>query len=200
MKVVVGILFVLSLGFGLSGCGPQAFVEGDYDADVTSDNLLNDLWSETDMQNTVKDLVGSMLGHNSIAMARKPPLVMVTKLQNKTSEHIDTQNIMDMVRVELSKSGKIRFVNKEAREDIAEEYNYQGSGMVSKESKKGPGGQMAADYIIDGRLDSIVQEVGKKKTVYYKITLQLTNLQSAVIEWTDHKQIRKKYKKQTVGL
>jgi uncharacterized protein (TIGR02722 family) len=141
-----------------------------------------------------------MLNHRAIRDAKKPPLVMVTKLQNKTDEHIDTQSIMDMVRVELMRGGQVSFVDKEAREDISDEYKYQDSGMVSAETKKGPGGQTGADYIVNGRLDSIVQEVGRQKTVYYKVTLNLTNLKSSVIEWTDHKQLRKAYRKRSVGM
>ena len=91
-------------------------------------------------------------------------------------------------------------IDKEARQDISEEYNYQNSGMVAGESKKGPGGQVGADFIINGRLDSIVQEVGKDKTVYYKVTLNLTNLKTTMIVWSDHKQLRKGFKKQTIGL
>ncbi|RYZ77097.1 MAG: penicillin-binding protein activator LpoB [Proteobacteria bacterium] len=183
----------------LSSCGPKAFTKGEYD-DVDRENNMNDLWSETDMQKVTADLVKGLVSHNSIANARKPPIVMITKLQNKTNEHIDTENIMDMVRVELSRGGRVAFVNKQAREDVAEEYNYQNSGMVSETTKKGPGGQIGADYIIDGRLDSNVQEVGKNKSVYYKVTLQLTNLRTNVIEWSDYKQIRKNYKKRSVGL
>ncbi|MEN0059210.1 MAG: penicillin-binding protein activator LpoB, partial [Bdellovibrio sp.] len=119
---------------------------------------------------------------------------------NKTSEHIDTQSIMDMVRVELMKSGKVGFIDKEARQDISDEYNYQNSGMVAEDSKKGPGGQVGADFIINGRLDSIVQEVGKDKSVYYKLTLNMTNLKTSMITWSDQKQIRKTFKKKTIGL
>ncbi|MDG0814745.1 penicillin-binding protein activator LpoB [Bdellovibrio svalbardensis] len=183
----------------LTACGPKAFVKGEYD-DVNRENNLNDQWSETDMQKAVHDLVASALNSPSLAQAKKMPVVMVTNLQNKTSEHIDTQSIMDMVRVELMKSGKVGFIDKEAREDIANEYDYQNSGKVSQETKKGPGGQIGADYIINGRLDSIVQEVGKDKSVYYKITLNLTNLKSSMITWSDQKQIRKTYKKKTIGL
>jgi uncharacterized protein (TIGR02722 family) len=125
---------------------------------------------------------------------------MITQLQNKTSEHVDTQSVMDMVRVELSRGGRVAFVDKEAREDVAAEYNYQNSGMMAEETKKGPGGQIGADFIINGRLDSIVQEVGKDKSVYYKVTLNLTNLKTNVIVWTDYKQIRKKFRKRSVGL
>jgi uncharacterized protein (TIGR02722 family) len=193
--VCAGILLFLQ-----TACGPKAFVKGQYDEDVNRENLMNDLWSETDMQETVRALVASMMAHPSLAHAKVPPTVLITNLQNKTSEHIDTQSVMDMVRVELMKSGKLRFIDKEAREDIDQEYSYQNSGRVSNESKKGPGGQVGADFIVNGRLDSIVQEVGKDKTVYYKITLNLTNLKSSVIEWSDNKQIRKIYRKKTIGL
>lgn len=192
-------LAALSLSFlAMTSCGPKAFVKGEYD-DVNRENLMTDQWSETDMQKAVQDLVASLMSSASINQAKKMPVVMVTNLQNKTSEHIDTQSIMDMVRVELMKSGKVGFIDKEARQDISDEYNYQNSGMVTEESKKGPGGQIGADFIINGRLDSIVQEVGKDKSVYYKLTLNLTNLKSSMITWSDQKQIRKTFKKKSVG-
>lgn len=194
------LYMTVALAFlALTSCGPKAFVKGEYD-DVNRENLLNDQWSETDMQKAVQDLVASLMNSAAIAQAKKMPIVMVANLQNKTSEHIDTQSIMDMVRVELMKSGKVGFIDKEARQDIADEYNYQNSGMVSQETKKGPGGQVGADFMINGRLDSIVQEVGKDKSVYYKLTLNMTNIKSSMITWSDQKQIRKTFKKKTIGL
>jgi penicillin-binding protein activator len=198
VPITIAVALVLSMGF-LASCGPKAFVKGQYE-DPQKENLMDDQWSETDMQNTVKDMVASMTKHPVIAKAKTPPIVMVTALQNKTSEHIDTQSIMDMVRVELTNSGLVQFVDKEARGDVAEEYQYQNSGMVGEETKKGPGGQVGADFIVNGRIDSIVKEVGKEKTVYYKITLNLTNLKSNIIAWTDQKQMRKFFKKKSVGL
>jgi len=199
MKTSVGCGLLLVLIFSFAGCGPKAFVKGQYDENVESTNLLTDKWSETDMQNAVRDLVASAVQNPSISSAKRPPVVMVTRLQNKTSEHIDTQSITDMFTVELMRSGKVSFVDKAAREDIAEEYEYQDSGMVSKESKKSRGGQTGADFIMNGRLDSIVQEAGKDKTVYYKLTMNLTNLKTGVIVWTDQKQMRKQFKKRRVG-
>lgn len=197
-KRLILSLFAASF-LALAGCGPKAFVKGQYD-DVERENLLNDQWSETDMQKAVQDLVTSLVNSREINKSNKVPVVIVTGLQNKTSEHIDTQSIMDMVRVELMKSGKVAFIDKEAREDIAKEYEYQGSGMVEEATKKGPGGQIGADFSINGRLDSIVQEVGKDKSVYYKLTLNLTNLKSSLISWSDQKQIRKTFKKKSIGL
>lgn len=189
-----------ALGVGLTSCGPREFIKGQYDQNVEDPNLLTDKWSESDMQAAVKELVTSAVSHPAIANAPRPPIVMVTRLQNKTDEHIDTQSITDMFQVELMRSGKVTFVDKAAREDMAEEYDYQDSGMVSRESQKTKGGQVGADFIMNGRLDSIVQEAGKDKTVYYKLTMNLTNLKTGLIQWTDHKQLRKAYKKRRVGI
>lgn len=194
----LSILILLAVSFFITQCGPKAFVKGKYD-DVEKENLLNDQWSETDMQNAVKDLVASAVAHPSIANAKSPPVVMVTQLQNKTSEHIDTQNIMDMMRVELMNSGRVEFIDKEARQDIKDEYDYQ-KDNASEETKKSAGGQTGADFILNGRMDSIVQEVGKDKTVYYKMTLNLTNLKTSKIVWSNYKQMRKQFKKKSIGL
>jgi uncharacterized protein (TIGR02722 family) len=200
MKKLALCSLMLTATFILSACGPKAFVKGKYDEDVEATNLLTDGWSETDMQKAVKDLVASATKHRAIANAKTPPVVMVTKLQNKTSEHIDTQSVTDMITVELTNSGLVQFVDAAAREDIAAEYDYQESGMVNRETRKGKGKQVGADFILNGRIDSIVQQAGKDKTIYYKITLNMTNLSTGLIVWTDHKQIRKQFRKQRVGL
>ena len=44
-----------------------------------------------------------------------------------------------------------------------------------------------------------VKEVGKEKTVYYKVTLNLTNLKTGLIVWTNNKELRKTFKKKTIG-
>src|SRR5580700_3401994 len=157
MKSLRLVLFLV-FAYGLVACGPREFVKGKYDDKVEDNpNLLTDKWSESDMQNAVKDLVAAAVAHPAISSARRPPIVMVTRLQNKTSEVIDTQSITDMFQVELQNSGRVAFVDKAAREDMAEEYDYQASGMVNRESKKGKGNQVGADLILNGRLDSIVQ-------------------------------------------
>ena len=192
-----GLVCVIGLN---TGCGSRQFTKGQYDENVEDANLLTDKWSESDMQTAVRELVSSATGHPSIAGSKRPPIVMVTRLQNKTSEHVDTQSITDMFQVELMRSGKVTFVDKAAREDMAEEYDYQGSGMTERESQKKKGGQVGADFIMNGRLDSIVQEMGKDKTVYYKLTMNLTNLKTGLIQWTDHKQLRKQFKKKRVSM
>lgn len=191
-------LFLILISFTfLSACAPKVFTKGNYE-NVNAENNMNDRWSETDMQKVVQTLVKSMVGHRSISRAKRPPVVMVTRLQNKTSEHIDTQSVMDMLKFEIINSGKIQFVDKEARADMAEEYEYQKDNASARTAKK-KGNQTGADFVLNGRLDSIVQQIGDQKSVYYKVTLNLTNLQTGLIVWGGQKQLRKRFEKQRVG-
>ncbi len=190
--IIVMTIFVAS-------CANKTFKNGSYDSDVTRENLLNDRWSETDMQQAVKTMVSGINKSSAVAYAKRRPTIVITSLQNKTSEHIDTQSIMDMLRVELSQSGRVQFIDKAARQDILDEYDYHASGTVSQSTLKSRGQQIGADLILNGRMDSIVQQVGSKKTVYYKLTLNMTNLSTGIIEWTDHKQFRKIYERNRLG-
>ena len=193
------LVLVCAVTLFATGCGPRAFTKGDYE-DPEKQNLLNDQFSETDMQHMAEKLVNSMVASRAIARAQTPPIVMVTKLENKTDEHIDTQSIMDMIKVKLGRTGAVQFVDKEARGDVANEYEYQNSGMMDEKTIHSKGKQIGADFILNGRLDSIVQEVGKDKTVYYKVTLYLTNLNTNVSVWQDQDQIRKVFEKHHISM
>lgn len=198
LKFFKNAMIMILAAVGLFSCGPKAFIKGQYE-DPLKENLLTDQWSETDMQIIVKELATSLIAHPRIVKAQTPPILMVTTLENKTSDHINPQSIMDMIRVELSQSGQVSFVDKEARQDVAAEHEYQQSGAVGK-NQSSRGQQVGADLILNGRVDSIVQEAGKDKTVYYKVTLNMTDLRTNLVVWTNQKQIRKVFRKKRIGL
>ncbi len=182
------------------GCaGPRAFTKGTYE-DPQTIALLDDRFSENDLQLIAKTMVNSLSAAPRIAGSAAPPAVLVGKMRNRTTEHIDMESLADKIRTALVQSGKFRFVDGVNRTDIAEEYEYQQSGYVDPRQAKGPGSQTGADYLLTGTLTSNVQEVGKDKLVYYKATFQLTGLSSSEILWSEEKEIRKAYKKRSIGL
>ena len=128
----------------------------------------------------------------------KGPIVFVDRVENRTEEHIDTKSLTDKIRTALIQTRKVRFINKEKRDLMEEEYKYNQSGAVSKETRKTRGKQIGAEFFLDGSLASNVQQVGKNKLVYYKLTMNLTNLETSVIECVEEKEIRKKYKKRRI--
>lgn len=192
-------LLALVSALSLTACiGPRAFTRGVYD-DPSTIELLSDRFSENDLQLIAKKMVASLSTSPGVAGLEGRPLLMVGRLQNRTSEHVDMASLGDKVRVELSKTGRFAFVDVAARGQLAEEYAYETSGYMPAHDAKRPGAQSSPDYVLTGSLASIVHEVGSDELVYYKMTMQLTDLRTGVIAWTEEKQLRKKFEKQAVG-
>ena len=183
----------------VAGCGPKAFTKGDYD-DPTRVELLDDKFNEADMQQMADTVIKAMVACNYVANAPKPPIVIVERVQNRTEEHIDTKSMTDKIRTSLIKSGKVRFVNKEERGTLDEEYDYNAAGNVSGHTQKKRGGQVGADYILSGEISTNVQQVGDDKFIYYKLTMNLTNTESSTIDCVEDRELRKKFRKRSVGL
>ena len=186
----------------LSACGgPRAFTRGTYE-DPNTIEMLSDRFNENDLQLIAKKMVGSLANSPRFGQLQPGatlPVVLVGRMKNKTSEHIDMSSLADKIQTGLAQTGKFALLDKAAREDLAEEYEYQQSGYVDASSAKGPGQQVSADYLLTGEISSIVQQVGRDKLVYYKMTVKLSNVRTAIVEWTDEKEIRKKFEKKSVG-
>lgn len=182
----------------MSCTGPQAFTRGSYE-DPNTIEMLSDQFNENDLQLIAKKMVDSLATSSIMTQLQGRPIIVVGKMKNSTSEHIDMKSLSDKILVQLTKTGRFAFQEKGAREEIAQEYEYQGSGYVNPETAKGPGQQASADYLLTGEISSNIQEVGRDKLVYYKMTVKLNNLRSGVIDWTDEKELRKKFVKQPVA-
>ncbi|MBN1825160.1 MAG: penicillin-binding protein activator LpoB [Candidatus Eisenbacteria bacterium] len=188
MRGVMGtIAAALILGIALTGCGKSIEMER---LDPTTDLQYNTKWSHVDNQKVADELVESMLNAPWIAEFTalnqgERPVVIVDDVKNATAEHIDVESLTDLIRTRLVKSQRVRFLNKESRDSILEEYKYQHSGVVDPSRAVRTGRQEGAMYILTGAIASIQSTLDKKRIVTYKTTLELTNLESAIIEWTD---------------
>jgi uncharacterized protein (TIGR02722 family) len=193
-KMYLPVLAALTLG----GCSTErAFTKGEY-TDPNEIDLLSDEWAPSDLQLIAKKIVTDLQQSPAFAQIQGRPVVVVGKLKNSTSEHIDMQSLADKVQTQLSNTGKFAFTDRASRQDVAEEYEYQGSGYVRPDQAKGPGQQVGADYIMTGELASIKQRVGSDEFIYYKMTAKLTNLRTGLLEWTDEKELKKKFQKQGI--
>ena len=177
----------------------RAFTEGKYD-DPTKVRLLDDKFNEADLQQIAETMINSMLEADPIKNQKKRPILQVEQVKNHTSEHIDTKSLTDKIRVHLTKSGKVRFTNKEERKTLEDEYQYAEDGNIRNDTAKQRGKQVGADFIVSGDITSNVQQVGDKKLIYYKMTLNLTEIESNIIEWSEEKELRKAFKKRSVSI
>ncbi len=199
MRVILLSLVTMSLFLVSLGCGPKAFTKGEYD-DPTRVELLDDKFNESDMQQMADTIIKAMVSCAYVANAKKPPVVIVERVSNRTEEHIDTVSMTDKIRTTLIKSGKVRFVNKEERGTLSEEYDYNAAGNVSGPTAKKRGNQIGADYILSGNLATNIQQMGNEEFKYYKLTMNLTHIEGNTIDCTEERELRKKFNKHSIGL
>lgn len=198
-------LFVARLGVmrmqllvlvGLVACVPK--FQAEY-ADPAGQEIVDDRWNETDARKSAEVLVSAVLKkpwlHRFVAINKRRPVVGVDEVKNKTSEHIDTKALTDYIRDELINSGKIRFVNIEQRQKLSKELKYQQSGAVSTQTRARIRKQIGIDYFFGGTLSSYEHIRGGLKTVTYQVVLNLTNLETSEIEWSQKHLIKKRFKR-----
>ena len=191
------VALVVSLGLAACG-GPKAFTKGEY-GDPKEISMLDDKWNQNDMQLVAKKMIVSMETWIGVQASAEKPIVILEMPRNRTTEHIDMQSLYDHVKTALIRSGQFGFLDKAARQEIAKEYEYQGSGYVNEDEAQGPGNQRGARFLLGGVITSTVQQVGKNKVIYYKATFELTDIATTEIVWTDQKEITKHFKKTSIG-
>jgi uncharacterized protein (TIGR02722 family) len=163
--------------------------------------IVDDRWNPSDANKTAETVIKAVVTKNWLidymqSSGGKKPVVIVDDIENRTSEHIDTGAIGQALQNELINSGKIRFIDKAARDKIVKEIKYhQESGMVNETSAKKKGKQIGADFFMVGEITSIQNVQGGYKTVTYTTTVRLTNLETSEILFSESYQIKKKFKR-----
>ena len=133
------------------------------------------------------------------------PVIIVYGIANRTSEHIDTSGITDEIRKEILQTGKARFVNKSQRQNILAETDYQMGGAVAPETRIALARQVGAKYMLTGTLRSIEKEapkqirLKKKSYIYYSLNLELTSIETSLIEWADSVELVREASKPIIG-
>ena len=194
------ILLALVLVGVLAGCATkrsQPVVRFDRQVnygDAKAVELVTNEFGSSDLQLIAESMVGSLL-ETEVLQGR--PTVTIATVRNKTSEYIDTTNVMNSIRTALTKSGKVRFVaNINEMQNQVDELNRQNqSGLYKTNTTAKLGKMTAAKYRFEGELTSIVKQNSSTKDVYYQFTLNLFDNEEGSLEWADEKEIRKTSKR-----
>ncbi|KZY63859.1 penicillin-binding protein activator LpoB [Oleiphilus sp. HI0125] len=189
---------LLATGIGISGCSEKIAY-----GDATATETTTIGFGSTDLQSIATKMVDDVLASPFVAEVSKQgrPVAFVDKIKNKTTEHIDTESITDSIQTKLLQSGKFRFVDMTAVEQVKKQLNYQQeSGLVDPAKAVALGKQTGAQYMLYGNLSSIQKRNDDKKDVYYKFTMKVLNLETAELEWASEKEIRKTGEKTFLAL
>ena len=192
--LLLSIALVIILSSGCASTPNVSYGNPEQVETVTAD------FGSTDLQMIAEKMVNSLLA-TPLLQSGKRPVMYVSSVKNKTDEHIDTKSITDKIKVTLLKSGRVQFsAVSEANDEIIKQLEYQNlTDYVDPSTRKNLGKQVGADYFLYGEITSIKKRAGKVEDVYFKITLNLVNISTGLLEWADEKEIRKSAKRPLLG-
>ncbi|MDR2825697.1 MAG: penicillin-binding protein activator LpoB [Deltaproteobacteria bacterium] len=194
MKNKIHLLALICLlALIMAGCtGPRTGrLQGAGDTQYGDPNdveTITSAWGSTDLQLTAESMTQSLLDSRWISKSVEPPKIRLREVRNLTSEHIDTKAITDKIRVQLLKSGSVRFLADTSNlGEVAAERQFTEAVTRRAENKL----MADTDYIVTGTVRSIRKTTKQAASVYYQITLELVDPQSGEILWADEKELSK---------
>lgn len=193
MKRVLGLIITL---FFVVSCQTDTNRITRVSYDTTTD--LTGRWNDTDSRLVSESMISDLLGRDvfedlELELGHKPVLI-VGRIRNKTSEHINvTSFIKDMER-ELVNSRVVKVVaSSEEREELRDEIFDQQSNS-SLESMKMIAQETGADLMLIGSIISMSEKLNDVQAVYYQVDLELIGLETTEKIWigsNKHKKIIK---------
>lgn len=165
---------------------------------------LSGRWNDTDSRLVAEEMLEEALFRpwvdNFTQKHNKIPTVIVGTVLNRSHEHINVQTFIKDLERELTNSGRVQFVaSKSEREEVREERMDQ-QLHASEETAKGMDIEYAADYMLKGAINSILDEKRGTKLIYYQVTLEMVDIENNIKVWFGDKKIKKVIKKSLFGL
>jgi uncharacterized protein (TIGR02722 family) len=162
---------------------------------------LSGRWNDTDSRFVSEEMILDCLQRPWLDrfMARNPgklPAVIVGTVKNRSYEHINTQVFIKDLERALINSGRVQFVaSKDERLELREEKADQQYGFTSPETQKSMYKEVGADYMLQGSINSIKDEIKGKYVVLYQVNLELIDLETHLKAWIGQKEIKKLVKR-----
>lgn len=191
------VAFIMAVGT-LTGCATSV-------KRVSPDEIidLSGRWNDTDSRLVAEEIVKDALSRpwidKFLIKNGKIPTVIVGTILNRSHEHINVQTFTKDLERELTNSGRVQFVaTRGEREEIRQERDEQRQHS-RKDTVKKSRMEIGADYMLKGSINSIQDEEGGKKVVYFQVTLEMIDIESNIKVWFGDKKIKKLIKKRRFG-
>ena len=186
--IVTALLAALA---AVGGCASTSVSR--VDAATTTD--LSGRWNDTDSRLVAEGMIKEALAQSWLSTftsaTKKPPVVVVGTVVNRSTEHINVQAFISDLERELTNSGKVTFVaGKGQREEVREERREQAANALES-TQKPPGKEIGADYLLRGSIISILDEAEGTKAIFYQVDLEMVDISSNVKSWFGQKKIKK---------
>ena len=162
-------------------------------------------YDQKDLISWTDEIAQKLVQHPFPGPSVKGPVILVEMgIQNRTKSHLDTQALSENIRTKLMNSSNIKFVNARQRDNLLKEQGYQLQNCTEATRTK-IARQLGAKYILSGSLVEISNKSGKqarlskKLDVFYQLTVNLTNLETGIIDVTKQAERMRRARKPIIG-
>jgi uncharacterized protein (TIGR02722 family) len=162
---------------------------------------LSGRWNDTDSRLVAEEMIldcleRPWLDRFTAGNPGKAPSVIVGTVKNRSYEHINTQVFIKDLERALINSGRVQFLaSKEERQELREEKADQQLGFTAPETQKSMYREVGADYMLQGSINAIKDEIKGKYVMLYQVNLELIDLESHLKAWIGQKEIKKLVKR-----
>jgi hypothetical protein len=182
--VIAALLLVTGCGRTVTRTDPETVTD------------LSGWWNDTDARMVADSMVsiclsGSWLRDPRVTTRDDTPSIVVGNVLNRSTEHISTDVFMNEIERAFIESGRIQVIATRAeRGDIRDERRDQ-ERFATLETAAEFGREIGAQYVMMGTLDSIIDQVDDTRAVYYTVSLELIDVETAVKVWMGNLEIKK---------
>jgi uncharacterized protein (TIGR02722 family) len=192
-------VFIILLGATiLLGCGASRKVTR-LESDTVTD--LSGKWNDTDSRLVAEEMILDCLSRSWItdfvAVAGEKPVVTIGTVRNLSNEHISTETFTTDMERQLINSGQVRFVaSRDQRQEMRQERGEQ-QEYASDETVKRMAEEIGSDFLVQGSIKTIVDQIKGTRVVYYQTDLEMINVESNEKVWIGSKKIKKEISKKS---
>jgi len=156
---------------------------------------LSGRWNDTDSRSTaealIKDVLDRPWSQRFTQVMGRTPVVVVGTVLNRTHEPLNTQTFVKDLERALMRSGRVQFVaNAEQRQEVGQERLDQAQ-HARTDTAKPTGQESGADFMLQGTINILVDELNSTRAVFYQVDLELLDIASNVKIWQGQKKVKK---------
>lgn len=193
MRRSLALAFVLALVSGLGvGCSSAPTVAR---REVDESIDLSGYWNDTDSRLVSEEMIADALSHPWSSRAAeqlgRAPRVIVGRVRNRSQEHLDTRTFVKDLERAFVNSGVVEVVaSPDQRDELRAEREDQQT-HASIETAKSMGKELAADFMLQGQIHSILDAADNQQLRFYQVDLELIDLETNRKAWSGQKKIKK---------
>ncbi len=153
-------------------------------------------WSPIEIEKTtffITESLSKYLKDNSTK-----PFLEFLKIDNKSSEHIDTYLIENELRTKFIRN-KIILIDKSKRKETLKEIELEMKGIVDEKSKLRAGYLLSPSFQLKGDINDLVTYKNGVKKQLLVINFTLLNLETNSIDWQASKKFKKELNTSIIG-